>query len=64
MGVEHGFMQKAGSWYSYNGERIGQGRDNVRNYLKENTKVAVELESTLRDKLLTKNIVAETDPVE
>ncbi len=53
MGVEEGIVDKAGAWYSYNGDRIGQGKDNVRNYLKENPEVANEIESALRAKLLT-----------
>lgn len=51
-GVEHGLVKKAGAWYSYNGERIGQGKDNVRNYLREHTEMADEIESALRAKLL------------
>ena len=41
-------MQKAGAWYSYNGERIGQGRDNVRQYLKEHTEISATLEEAIR----------------
>ncbi len=51
LGVKHGLVEKSGAWYSYNGERIGQGRDNVRAWLKENPAVAEELESRLRDEL-------------
>jgi recombination protein RecA len=39
---------KAGSWYSYNGQKIGQGKDNARTYLKENVAVAMELEQKIR----------------
>lgn len=53
LGVEHGFVEKAGAWYSCNGERIGQGKDNARNFLKENTKMAEEVEAQIRAKLLT-----------
>lgn len=52
MGVENGFVDKAGSWYSYNGERIGQGKDNSRTYLKEHPEIAEEIETKLRAKLL------------
>jgi recombination protein RecA len=52
LGVKNGFVDKAGSWYSYNGDRIGQGKDNVRNYLKENPEIADEVESSIRAKLL------------
>ena len=38
---EHGLIDKAGSWYSYGGNRIGQGKDNVRNFLKENPQIAI-----------------------
>ena len=53
LGVKHGMVEKSGSWYSYNGDRIGQGRDNVRQFLKENTEMAEEIESRLRAQLLT-----------
>ena len=53
LGVKEGLVDKAGAWYSYNGERIGQGKDNVRNFLKENTAMAMEIETRIREKLLT-----------
>ena len=43
LAVKHGMMAKAGAWYSYNGERIGQGRDNVRQHLKENPDIAASI---------------------
>jgi len=52
LGVEHDIVEKSGAWYSYDGERIGQGKDNVRNYLKENTDMADEIELKLRKILL------------
>ena len=52
MGVEHGLVDKAGSWYSYDGERIGQGKENARAFLKENPEMAVEIEEKLRAQLL------------
>jgi recombination protein RecA len=52
LGVEHGFIDKSGAWYSYNGDRIGQGRDNVRQFLKNNPDVATEIDRALRAKLL------------
>jgi len=61
MGVEHGLMQKAGSWYSYNGERVGQGRDNVRTYLKEHTEIAQEIEQKLRAQLLPSDATNEVE---
>ncbi len=51
MGVEHKIVEKSGSWYSYNGERIGQGKDNTRKWLKENPAVAKEIETRVRDLL-------------
>ena len=51
LGVKHGFIQKAGSWYSYNDDRIGQGKDNVRGFLKDNPELAGELEKKIRDKV-------------
>ena len=44
LGVLHNLVEKAGSWYSYNGEKIGQGKDNSREYLKENPDIANEIE--------------------
>ena len=52
LGVKHGLVEKAGAWYSYRGDRIGQGRDNVRNFLKEHEDVASSLDSALRERLL------------
>ncbi len=48
IGVEEGFVQKAGAWYSYGEDRIGQGRDNARNYLKEHTDASAEIEAKIR----------------
>jgi recombination protein RecA len=52
LGVQHGFVEKSGAWYSYNGDRIGQGKDNVRNFLKDNPDIADEIEGKIRGKLL------------
>lgn len=51
LGVEYKMVEKSGSWFSYNGTRIGQGFDNAKTYLKENQAVAKELESRIREKL-------------
>ncbi|MGV3743482.1 MAG: recombinase RecA, partial [Burkholderiaceae bacterium] len=48
LGVEAKIVDKSGAWYSYNGERIGQGKDNARNYLKENPALAREIENKVR----------------
>ncbi|KHF24498.1 RecA [Solemya velum gill symbiont] len=49
LGVQHNIVEKSGAWYSYNGERIGQGKENVRKYFKENPELAQEIESKIRD---------------
>lgn len=48
LGVNYGFIQKAGSWYSYGSEKIGQGKDNVKVYLKEHPEKAKEIEAKIR----------------
>ena len=61
LGVKHGIVEKSGAWYSYDGERIGQGRDNVRDFLKENRDVANSIDTALRDLLLPgRNVTAAT----
>ena len=55
LGVEHGFVEKAGAWYSVEGERIGQGKDNSRDFLKDNTKMSQMLEAKIREKLMSKD---------
>jgi recombination protein RecA len=52
LGVQEGIVDKSGAWYSYNGDRIGQGKDNVRGFLKENPDMASEIEAQIRAKLL------------
>ena len=54
LGVKHGIVEKSGAWYSYNGDRIGQGRDNVREFLKEHEDVAHTIDAALRGLLLPK----------
>ena len=61
LGVREGIVDKAGAWYSYNGDRIGQGKDNVRGFLKENPEIAADIEGQIRAKLLPKVSIA---PVE
>jgi recombination protein RecA len=63
LGTLHEILEKSGAWYSYNGERIGQGKENVRKYLKENPQITIEVEAKLREKILPDlNKIAE--PVE
>ena len=49
MGVNHRIVEKSGAWYAYGGEKIGQGKDNAREYLKENPHIAVEIEAKIRE---------------
>ncbi len=51
LGVQNSLIEKSGSWYSYNGDRIGQGRDNVREYLRNNSDIASEIENSIKLKL-------------
>lgn len=51
MGVNAKILDKSGAWYAYNGEKIGQGRDNAREFLRENSGLAVEIENKVRDSL-------------
>jgi len=49
MGVNHRIVEKSGAWYAYKGEKIGQGKDNTREFLKENRAVAQEIEQKIRE---------------
>jgi recombination protein RecA len=48
LGVNHKIVDKSGAWYAYNGDKIGQGKDNAREYLKENPEIAQEIEAKVR----------------
>ncbi|MEN8179762.1 MAG: recombinase RecA [Pseudomonadota bacterium] len=52
LGVKQSIVDKAGAWYSYNGDRIGQGKENVRKFLKENPEIASDIETRVRAELL------------
>ena len=54
LGVKIGAVDKAGAWYSYNGNRIGQGKENVREFLLSHPEMAAEIEAKVRDKLIVK----------
>jgi len=54
LGVSNGIIDKSGAWYSYNGDRIGQGRENVRKFLKENEDIARDIETRIRDLVFPK----------
>ncbi|KUM05396.1 recombinase RecA [Chromobacterium subtsugae] len=49
LGVKHGFIDKSGAWYAYNGQKIGQGKDNTREWLKSNPAIAEEIERKIRE---------------
>jgi recombination protein RecA len=48
--VNHGVLEKSGAWYIYNGDRLGQGKDNARDFLRENQPLAKEIEQKIREK--------------
>ena len=52
LGVNHGFVDKSGAWYSYNGDRIGQGKEKVRQFLKDNPEMADEIDTKIRAELM------------
>jgi len=62
LGSQHNVIEKSGAWYSYNGDRIGQGKDNARDYLKEHPETALEIENKIREKLgiVTRGVVTTT----
>jgi recombination protein RecA len=66
MGVDAKLIEKAGAWYSYNGERIGQGKENVRQWLKDNPAVCKDLEGKLREKFVPGLVIGDesSEPVE
>ena len=56
LGVNAGIVDKSGAWYSYNKDRIGQGKDNAREYLQEHPEMAAEIEAAIREKLGVKRV--------
>jgi len=56
MGVETGLIEKTGSWFEYRGERIGQGRENAKSFLKEKPEIAESIEKELKDRLLNSGV--------
>ena len=60
LGVQEGLVEKSGAWYSYSGQRIGQGKANAAKFLDENRAMAVEIEKLLRDRLLVAQVPGET----
>ena len=61
LGVNHGVVEKSGAWYIYNGDRLGQGKDNCREFLKENQAMAQEIEQKIREKAGVLKPVAEAE---
>ncbi|MCU7907195.1 MAG: recombinase RecA [Candidatus Thiodiazotropha sp. (ex Epidulcina cf. delphinae)] len=55
LGVQQGIINKSGAWYSHNGDRIGQGKENVRNFLKKNPEITDGIEARIRAELLPSN---------
>jgi len=64
LGVAHKIVDKSGAWYAYNGEKIGQGKDNAREFLKENPSIAQEIEAKIRAALGIKNLASAEIEVE
>ena len=62
LGVQEGLVEKSGAWYSYNGQRIGQGKANAAQFLDENRGMADEIEKMLRDQLLASLVSPEDTP--
>jgi len=61
IGTEMEIISKSGAWYSYNGERLGQGRENVKEYLKQHPEIALELEQRIRANLIPVAATASTE---
>jgi recombination protein RecA len=65
LGVAHKFIDKAGAWYAYNGEKIGQGKDNAREFLRERPEIAHEIEAKIRAAVGVNNpVMADEDEAE
>ena len=64
MGVDNNIIDKAGAWYSYNGDRIGQGKEKVRDFLKQNPEIANDIEKKLREMLIPKPKAKSADDID
>ncbi len=64
MGVQHDIVEKAGAWYSYKGDRIGQGKENVRTYLKDNPAIADEIQKGIRAKVMPDKVTSQEQEAE
>ena len=63
MAVEHGIVKKSGAWFSYNGNKLGQGREAVKKVIKDNQELAAELEKKIKEALEAKRIAARSKTV-
>ena len=69
MGVDHGFVRKAVAWYTYDGDQLGQGKENARQFLKDNPDLTEEIDRKIKAKLgigvqpVTDDLPAGVDPV-
>jgi recombination protein RecA len=66
IGVEQGLVKKSGAWYTYEGDQLGQGKENVRNFLRDNPDLADEIEKRIKEKLgigATLDVPADDAPV-
>ena len=63
LATEYGFVNRSGAWYSYKDAKIGQGRDNARDYLKANPELAKELDQAVRNKIAEKLAAANAEDV-
>jgi recombination protein RecA len=61
LGVANNLVEKSGAWYSYNGERMGQGKENVRQFLKDNPDIADEIAHKLRAEMMPSKSASEDD---
>jgi recombination protein RecA len=65
LGVEQGIVRKAGAWYTYDGDQLGQGKENARNFLRDNPDLANEIEKKIKEKLgIGPQVNAEAQPAE
>ncbi|HSF26876.1 MAG TPA: intein-containing recombinase RecA, partial [Actinomycetes bacterium] len=65
LGVEHGLVRKSGAWYTYEGDQLGQGKENARNFLRDNPDLADEIEKKIKEKLgIGPRLDAEPDAAE
>ncbi len=64
LGVKAGVVEKSGAWFSYDSQRIGQGRENAKTFLKQNPDIAAKIEAAIRQNagLIAEKILGEVDP--